>query len=182
MIDYVQQASFAHLFSRVKFDPDVQRVYSHSTLTVIKSPGDGHCLIHSVLCCMQASGVKAAPSKIELLSILKFEVLNNIEYYGAFLHFAEADFIDELDAYVNTNRYSSGTTDIVLSALANALRCRILLLKKNGSDYHIECDHHIITPQRELITPKFTIKLLWDGEHYDALVEESTSEGMNYRF
>ena len=132
----------------------------------VNSTGDGHCLIHSVPCCMQPSCVKAAPSKIELLSILKFEVLNNIEYDGAFLYFAEADFIDELDVYINTNRYSSGTTDIVLSALA--LRCRILLLKKNGSDYHIECDHQIITPQRELITPKFTIKLLWDVEHYDA--------------
>lgn len=102
---------------------------------------------------MQYGGIKACPSKTQLLSLLKFEVLNNIVYFGEFLNFTETD----LDSYANMKRYSSETVDIVLSALANALRCRILILKKRESNYYIECSDHIINPQ-----------------HYGALIEESS--------
>ena len=58
------------------------------------------------------------------------------------------------------NQYSSVTIDIVLSGLANALGCRIILLKKIENDYCVECNDHVINPLRELFTPKFTVKLL----------------------
>ena len=75
------------------------------------------------------------------------------------------------------NQYSSGTIDVVLSALANALRCRIILLKKRENDYYVQCNDQVINPTREIITPKFTIKLLWAREHYDALVEAPSFTG-----
>ena len=77
------------------------------------------------------------PSIIELLNLMKFEVLNNIEFYGGFLNFTETDFVEELDSYINMNQYSSGTIDVVLSALANALRCTIILLKKRRNDCYV---------------------------------------------
>ena len=76
------------------------------------------------------------------------------------------------------NQYSSGTIDVVLSALANALKCRIILVKKRKNDYYVKCNDHVINLTHESITPKFTIKLFWAGEHYDALVEELSFEGI----
>ena len=80
--------------------------------------------------CMRYIAVKAMPSIIELLNLMKFEVLNNIEFYGGFLNFTETDFVEELDSYINMNQYSSGTIDVVLSALANALRCNNFVEEK----------------------------------------------------
>ena len=120
---------------------------------------------------MRYIAVKAMPSTIELLNLMKFEVLNNIEYYGGFLNFTETNFVEELDSYINMNQYSSGTIDVVLSTLANALRCTIILLKKRGNDCYVERNDRVISLACELITPNFTIKLLCAGEHYHALVE-----------
>ena len=75
------------------------------------------------------------------------------------------------------NQHSSGAIDLVLSALGNAARFRIILLKKRENDCYIKYNNHIINPTRELITPKFTIKLLWAQEHYYALVEEPSFTG-----
>ena len=127
---------------------------------------------------MRGIAVKAMPSTIELLNLGKFEVLSNIEYYGGFLNFTETDFVEELGSYISMYQYSSGTIDVVLSALANALRSRIILLKKRENDYYVECNDHVINPTRELITPNFTIKLHWAGEHYYALVEVPSFTGI----
>ena len=166
------------LNSREKFDLDVTRTYSCAALKFAKSPNDGNCVIHAVLCCMRCIAVKAMSSTIELLNLVKFEVLNNIEYYGGFLNFTETNFVEELDPHIATNQYSSGTIDVVLSAFGNALRCRIILLKKRENDYYVECNDHVINPTRELITPNFTIKLHWAGEHYYALVEVPSFTGI----
>lgn len=128
------------LHFREKFDPDVTHFYSCAALKVVKSPNDGHCFIHTVPCCMRCIAVKALPSTIELLNLVKFEVPNNIEYYSSFLNFTETDFVQELDLYIGMNQYSSGTIEVVLTAHANALRCRIILLKKRENDYYVACN------------------------------------------
>ena len=79
---------------------------------------------------MRCIAVKTMPSKIKLGNLVKFELLNNIEYYDGFLNFSETDFVEELDSYITMNQYSSETIAVVLSALAIALRCRMILLKK----------------------------------------------------
>ena len=129
---------------------------------------------------MQYEGIKAIPAKTELLSMVKFEILNNIEYYGSFFNFKDTDFLEELDAYINFNQYSTTTIDLLVSALSNVLRCRMLLLKIRENEYFVECSDHIISPQREMVLPKFTIKLFWNGEHYDALIPENISTGETY--
>ena len=95
---------------------------------------------------MRCISAKAMPSTTELLNFLKFEVLNNIDYYGGFLNFnfSETDFVVERDSYISKNQYSSGTIDVVLSALANALRCIIILLKKRENGYYVEFNDHVI--------------------------------------
>ena len=79
---------------------------------------------------MRCIAVKTVLSTIKLRNLVKFELLNNIEYYGGFLNFSETDVVEELDSYISMNQYSSETIEIVLSTLTNALRCRIILLKK----------------------------------------------------
>ena len=52
--------------------------YPKSLLEVIKVTGDGHCTLHVVREAMRHEKVKGVPSNSELLTMIKFEVLNNL--------------------------------------------------------------------------------------------------------
>ena len=106
-----------------KFDPGVTPAYFLIALKVVRSPSDSHCLIHAVLCCVRCRALKAMPSIVELVNLVKFEVLNNIEYYDGFFNFTKTDFVEELDSNISMNQCSSGTIGVVLLELANTLRC-----------------------------------------------------------
>ena len=47
---------------------------------------------------MRCRAVRAMTSTIELLNLVKVELLNKIVYYGGFLNFTETDFVEELDS------------------------------------------------------------------------------------
>ena len=106
-----------------KFDPGVTPGYSFIALKVVRSPSDSHCLIHAVLCCVRCRALKAMPSIVELVNLVKFEVLNNIDYYRGFFNFTKTDFVEELDSNISMNQCSSGTIAVVQLELANTLRC-----------------------------------------------------------
>ena len=55
---------------------------------------------------MQCRAVREMTSTIELLNLVKVELLNKIVYYGRFLNFTETDFVEELDSYISMNQYS----------------------------------------------------------------------------
>ena len=157
-------------------DPDLILEYPSSALKVIRSKGDGHCIIYSVLCCMRYLNIQAIPSKEELLNLLKFEVLNHLDYYGKFVNSLQVDCVQELDRYASRKTYSTDTNDLVISALSNLLKCRILLLTEGSKTYYLENSHSCITPQRDQSIPVFTIKLLRNKEHYDSLIDNVNVE------
>ena len=51
-------------------------------------------------------------------------------------------------------------------------------MKKRENEYYVGRNDHVISPSRQLITSKFTIKLRWTGEHYDTLIEEPSFKGI----
>ena len=122
---------------------------------------------------MKHQNVHKVPSKNDLLNAIEFENLNNLDYYGRFLE-ADKDCVKELDDCRSMRKYSSATNDLALIALSNYLQCCILLLKTNQARrlYYLQCPDHCINPNRLNAAPKFTLKLKWRGEHYDALVDQ----------
>ena len=153
----------------MKIDPEIKSTYNFSDLRIIPSKGNGHC----ILSCMKHKNVHKVPSKNDLLNAIQFEILNNLDYHGRFLE-AEKDCVKELDDYRSMRKYSSATNDLVLIALTNYLQCCILLLKTNQVRrlYYLQCSDHSINPNRVNATPKFTLKLKWGGEHYNALFDQ----------
>ena len=65
-----------------------------------ESLGDGHCVVHSVGS-MRDQGLKATPTTDNLIDMVIFEILNNLNFYGAFINAEEVDFIEELERYEN---------------------------------------------------------------------------------
>ena len=88
-------------FRQEKFDSSIIRVYQKDEVAIYQSPGDGHCVVHSVIRSMRDQGLKAIPTTDNLIDMVIFEILNNLNFYGAFINAAEVDFIEELEWYEN---------------------------------------------------------------------------------
>ena len=50
---------------------------------------------------MRDQGLKATPTTDNLIDMVIFEILNNLNFYGAFINAEEVDFIEELERYKN---------------------------------------------------------------------------------
>ena len=59
-----------------------------------------------------------------------YQVINHMEYYESFFNYEDSDLVQELDDYVRFRKYSSPATDLLITAIANALWCKILLLQE----------------------------------------------------
>ena len=106
---------------------------------------------------------------------VKFSILWSHKSFGILWKFCklrDSDLVQELEDYIRFKKYSSSTIDLVITAIANALCCKILLLQEKETGYQLECSDHVILPMRDPQKPLFTIRLLWRGEHYDSLVEQ----------
>ena len=80
-------------------------MYQKDEVAIYQSPGDGHCVVHSVIRSMRDQGLKAIPTTDNLIDMVIFEILNNLNFYGAFIN-AEVDFIEELERYENFSETS----------------------------------------------------------------------------
>ena len=89
-----------------------------SCFQLIQSEKDGHCIISSVQSSLTYDEmIENVPSKTELFSLLKHDILRQISFYagflyggllyGGFLYGIEMDFIDELKKFEEEARYDS---------------------------------------------------------------------------
>ena len=108
-----------------------------------------------------------SPTKDTLLNLACHEVINDLEYYGSFVNYEDSDLVQELEDYIRFKKYSSSTIDLVITAIANALCCKILLLQEKETGYQLECSDHVKSPMWDPQKPLFTIRLLWPGEHHE---------------
>ena len=77
-------------------------MYQEDEVVIYQSPGDGHCLIHSVIRSMRDQGLKARPTTDNYLTdMVIIEILNNLNFYGAFINTeeVEVDFIEQFERY-----------------------------------------------------------------------------------
>ena len=72
-------------------------MHQKDEVAIYQSPGDGHCVVHSVT----DQGLKAMPTTDNLIDMVIFEILNNLNFYGTFINAEEVDFIEELERYEN---------------------------------------------------------------------------------
>ena len=122
---------------------------------------------------MHYIGLNRVPTKDTLLNLAYYEVINHLEYYGSFVNYEDSDLVQELEDYIRFKKHSSSTTDLVITAIANALCCKVLLLQEKKTGYQLERNDHVILPMRDPQKLQFIIRLLWSGEYYDSLVEQA---------
>ena len=124
-----------YFFNRFKIDPDVTKSYPKWLLEVIKVTDDGHCILNAMQEAMRHENVKALPSNSEMLTMIKFEGLNNCGDYGKFINSANVDFVHEVERYADQKSYGSDTKYPVLSAISSLLKYNIMLLREGPEKF-----------------------------------------------
>ena len=129
----------------------------------IEVPPDGHCIIHS-----WRMGLKQTST--DLLHLGVTEILNNLAFYGEFL--PNEDLRRQLEAYALLHNYHSAVVDLMVHALANATSTTCIILSaKHGLVRTTK-----ISP-REGVKSTNIIRLCKIGQHYDAVVDKSSTSG-----
>ena len=67
-------------------------MYKKDEVTIYQSPGDGHCVVHSVIRKMKDQGLKAIPNTINFIDMVSFEILNNLNFFRASINAEVVNF------------------------------------------------------------------------------------------
>ena len=132
----------------------------------VLSKGDGYCIVHSVLTCLDRSGMFI--TKEDVLRNMKATFESSIDDYVGFVS-EEMSPIEELEAYVAGGSYNSNMGDFVLQIISKMLGIKINVLVKpsNGKEMTLSCS--IGSGEREIFVEKV-------GAHYDALTHLNTNQ------
>ena len=117
-----------------------------SFLSLMKSPMDGHCLIHSVVSSynLQRPDREQITHESVLFGLIN-ETKGHVDAYKPFLEEnSNKTLLNGLDQYVNAKNYDTSFGDILPNILANVLSCEIIIIEKLGYEF---TTHAIFSPR-----------------------------------
>ena len=154
-----------------------------STYTIIKSPADGHCFMHSVVTTFNANMSDNIGAKLDvdvLSAKLSNETMANSHEYMNYIEFINYDdgtgipsLRHHVREYVQHKNYNNLYGDIVPVIVANALMLNILIVEQTGNTYKL----HLVKPRHDIGSSILhrTLILHKKNAHYDVIVPSSQS-------
>ena len=137
--------------------PENQSETFSETQLLVSVWGDG--IIHSVILCFECTGKTVAHNQMcdALVSVVTFQC----DYYEQSAN-DNQDVVSGICRFVFENDYNSGTHDLLLSALSNALHTTVNVFQYQEE---IICYHEIkLMPCWMEVVPTYTISLLCKGD------------------
>ena len=134
-----------------------------------QSPGDGHCLLHSVVTSWNRQ-LPACPSiNLEKLkSSIFIETVNNIDKYIPFHEPPETNsMLKGMRKYLLSRSYNQSYGDIVPSVIANALKQKVTVINEDVSSGTI-CNIDIVPDNA--IDNTTTLLVHRSGDHYNGII------------
>ena len=124
---------------------------------VLRSPQDGHCILHSVTAI-------TSEKKADLMNKIRREVQNNYETYGIFLGMSVEEALAELDIYFNTKNFNFPIIDNIFSIIGNI----------DNTPVHVHDPNHSgrIYSHPDGSSLNIGMHFLRTHQHYDALFIE----------
>lgn len=139
---------------------------------IVKSPGDGHCFIHSVVFSYndQISGL-ITPT--EVLQKITHETTENWDKYIPFIENEnEGRLLYKLDEYVTHKRYNTSYGDIVPMIVATTLHVNIIIVSGNSDAVDTIC----VQSTANVNDDTWVVMVYKNGEHYDAIYIETIKQ------
>ena len=138
---------------------------SNDSLVSIKTKGDGHCLLYSVILSIHSQHPHTHPPSLHDLKCKIFtEATTNFQLYLPYIpDTSKYLFARQLNLYLIKKCYNTVLGDLVPKLIANALTISIAI--RDSYDGH----HRIIEVKPDYAIPLFTITILRDNDHYSAM-------------
>lgn len=106
----------------------IKKYLERKSLKIERSPGDGHCLVHSVTTSLDQVGVVISSSQI--LQRCREELEDHSDIYNAFYN--GKDLLEEFDFHASSNEYNLQIVDIMLQAIANCVEKKRFVFLTSG--------------------------------------------------
>ena len=133
------------------------------------SPGDGHCILHSVICSYNSQhGAKPSLEMGHLITLIRYEVMDNVtDYIPHIDDNSRLKLFTYLNRYINNKVYDTSFGDLVPLIVANAIRMNLVIIDKTND----ECKCHII-PVVQNVSPSRanSVIVIKEGEHHNGLL------------
>ena len=134
-------------------------------LSLVDVPGDGHCLLHAFLLCLQEQGINVGYS--EMCERILEETHVNWHFYKQF-HPEGCDILNDVNEYIRNKKYNTDAGDFILNILCNSY-------KVTATVYHNQ--HGTITafvqnPRHSNVGDNVSLALISRGAsaHYNAVL------------
>ena len=110
-------------------ESDIDNGNFWSSHYLFRSPGDGHCLVHSVLTCLQDLGMTIEMG--DILDAIEKDTVDNAHVYLRYMATLSLDVLMwEMKAYVYQKHDNSSFGGLVPYIIANSLRININIISK----------------------------------------------------
>ena len=134
-------------------------------------PGDGHCIIHSVLTALKHRH-NSAPTLPEVLGKLKPTLQSDMDLIAPFINSNKTDPLAEIDAYVELANYNSSIVDLIIPLISKILNIGICVMQLDVAGLEYVTNDLLTFPASSTDDPLYVLKT---GSHYDALLPKSES-------
>ena len=104
-----------------------------------KSPGGGHCLLHSVIYGVNNQLFLQNTCDLnDIIELIRIETTSNIDLYVSFLvRGTRARLLAQMYMYIYEKKYDTPYEDMLPLVLSNALCLNLIILSQSASDYEI---------------------------------------------
>ena len=142
----------------------------------MRSPADGHCLIHSILSCLRAKYRASELSINDLLCKLENECYENVDKYMPYFDGDYISFFNLLLKYVDAKSYNTSFCDLVPIIMSNVLDEVIVIIDENIDDNFVT----VLSPRTCHLNKRrgtsLGIFLLKTSDHYDACIPAHSTD------
>ena len=141
---------------------DFKNFLLKENLVLSVSPGDGHCLLYSIITCYRYQ-LNFQLDLNKLISLIFIETVSKAEYYEQFLS-SEDKLLLSLNKYIIDKNYNTSFGDLLPLIIANTFTIHLKIINQEHSTAHIIN----ISPTSGAASS--TIILHRQGDHYNGLV------------
>ena len=129
---------------------------------ISRSPGDGHCLLHSILTSL-TNQIGSTINLNSLKSQIFIETLKRAQIYSTYIPDSES-LLSLLHKYMLQKKYDTSFGDILPNIIANTLRINLSIIDQSGNAFHK------INVPPTVVNTSSTVALHRIGDHYNGLV------------
>ena len=153
----------------------LNRILMQSDMELHQAPGDGHCLLHSVITSWNKQLSTLPPLNMERIkSSIFLETIHNSDRYLPFCDPPTSkSLIKGMRKYLLSRSYNQSYGDIVPVVIVNALKQKITVLNENLSDGTVTSID--IVPYNIVNDNSTSLMIHHRGEHYNGLIPTTKS-------